>query len=294
MIIIIDKWKYTIECSYVQIYKEKLQDLLSVDQTKKISIVQGEVSGVSKPTITSSSAALKIMEQGFAKRQTASTKMNAESSRSHAIFTIYITAKSSTQIQTSKLHFVDLAGSECAADTGAKGETQLEAASINKSLSTLSRVIRVLAEAEIKRSKTNNNSNNDDTDGPYRESKLTLFLQNSFGKGNPLCLIANISPSRENLTQSKSTLTFAANARSLPKTTKKPQPMELKSRNNSNNNNADNGQNNEENIQPYFHIIKRCGGKPDALNSLMEQYYQIGVMWKRQRTTMYHDQQEKL
>ena len=120
--------------------------------------------------------------------------MNAVSSRSHAIYTVTVHCTGSKNT-TSKLHFVDLAGSECQKQTGATGDRLKEASNINKSLTVLGSVINSLVEvAEGKKVFIR-----------YRDSKLTHLLKDSLGGNSKTCIVANISPASISFSETLST-----------------------------------------------------------------------------------------
>jgi len=140
--------------------------------------------------------------------------MNKQSSRSHAIFTLYITYKEGSsddtkkKVKNSELHIVDLAGSERQAKTKATGARLKEGANINKSLSYLGVVIEKLS------------SGKDAKHIPYRNSQLTYFLSESLGGNSKTIMIAAISPADSNHEETLSTLKFADRAASIKTTTK--------------------------------------------------------------------------
>ena len=145
------------------------------------------------------------MELGFKSRAVRATNMNAESSRSHSIFTIYIDSQESDEkgderYKASKLNLVDLAGSERASKTGATGDGMKEATKINLSLSALGNVISALVDG-----KTNHI--------PYRDSKLTRLLQDSLGGNTKTIMIAAVSPANYNYDETLSTLRYASRAK---------------------------------------------------------------------------------
>jgi hypothetical protein len=150
-----------------------------------------------------------LMDQGFSARTVGSTAMNAESSRSHSVFTIKVHQKDEedpTQNVFAKINLVDLAGSERADRTGAAGERLKEGANINKSLSALGNVINGLVEKA---------RGNKRVFIPYRNSKLTRVLQESLG-GNSLCsMIATLSPAATNFTETLGTLKYASRAKTI-------------------------------------------------------------------------------
>jgi kinesin family protein 6/9 len=144
--------------------------------------------------------ALNCLFEGEQQRAVTDNNLNANSSRSHAIFTIHIESRStieqSEKVITSKLHLVDLAGNERTKKTGASGITMREANYINRSLSFLEQV--VVGSTDKKRDHV-----------PYRQSKLTNLLKNSIGGNCYTILIANIWPEAHHLEETLSTLRFA-------------------------------------------------------------------------------------
>lgn len=146
--------------------------------------------------------------------------MNAESSRSHSLFVLTITMNNldDGSCKTGKLYLVDLAGSEKIAKTGAVGQTLEEAKNINKSLTTLGKVIVALTDKKV-------------THIPYRESKLTRILSESLGGNSKTLLIITCSPHPFNDAESLSTMRFGARARNIknaPKVNKEYTVPELK------------------------------------------------------------------
>ena len=193
---------YTFSISYLEIYNEFLSDLLN-PETKKLKIQENKgeiiVDGLTKFLINSPEEGIKYINQGTKLRHIASTKMNKESSRSHAIISIYIENKIKEEngmiLKKSVFHIIDLAGSERQSETDSEGERIREAGNINKSLLNLKRVIE--------------NIINNKEFIPYRDSKLTFFLKDSLGGNSKTTIIANISPSDSNNLQTISTLNFA-------------------------------------------------------------------------------------
>ena len=157
---------------------------------------------------------------GNKNRSTASTLMNAESSRSHSMvaLTIIMNNTEDGSCKTGKLYLVDLAGSEKISKTGAAGQTLEEAKNINKSLTTLGKVIVALTDKKAMHI-------------PYRESKLTRILTESLGGNSKTCLITTMSPHPFNEDESLSSLRFGARARNIqnkPKQNKEYSVMELR------------------------------------------------------------------
>lgn len=165
----------------------------------------------------------RAMNFGSANRKTASTDMNAASSRSHSIFTIYIETSTlqpdgSQRIRAGKLNLVDLAGSERLSKTGATGDTAKEGAKINLSLTALGNVISSLVDGKSQHI-------------PYRTSKLTRLLQDSLGGNTKTIMIAACSPADYNYEETLSTLRYASRAKAIknkPKVNEDPKDAQLK------------------------------------------------------------------
>ena len=199
---------FMIKVSMIEIYQEKIRDLLDVSRVnlniREDSIKGIYVDGVSERYVGCPNDVLALLEMGSANRAQAATNMNEHSSRSHSIFilTINQTNKIEGYSKIGKLYLVDLAGSEKISKTGATGHTLEEAKIINKSLTTLGRVI-------------NNLTDGKSTHIPYRESKLTRVLQESLGGNSKTCLIITCSPSIYNESESLSTLRFGERAKKI-------------------------------------------------------------------------------
>lgn len=221
--------KFLVRCSYLEIYKEKIRDLLSQNKSSKYEIKEDPnkgifVSGLTTVIVNSIPEIEKTMEAGYKNRSTAATKMNEHSSRSHSIFTIYIeTSESSdkfdeTVFKAGKLHLVDLAGSEKQKQTQADNERLEEAKKINLSLSALGNVIKALVDGVS-------------THVPYRDSKLTRLLQDSLGGNTKTLMIAAVSPSSDAYEESLSTLRYAdraKNIKNIPKINEDPKDALLR------------------------------------------------------------------
>ncbi|KAG2373292.1 hypothetical protein C9374_012281 [Naegleria lovaniensis] len=216
--------KFIVSCSLLEIYMEKITDLL--DMTPKIPSFDGSTSGKSltlredfktgvyvedltHEDVLSPKDALNILQKGLPNRHVGATAMNDRSSRSHSVFTIYIksqeVAEGGTKIRTSRLNLIDLAGSERQSTSHAEGERLKEACAINKSLSTLGKVIKDLVDV----------ANGISRHVQYRDSKLTFLLKDSLGGNSKTCVIANISPAVTSLSETLSTLTFAQRAKRI-------------------------------------------------------------------------------
>ena len=215
--------KYRVEVSYLEIYNEKVKDLLKKGSTHNLKVREHPTTGpyvqdLSKHLVGEYRDILRLMEQGNDLRTTASTNMNDTSSRSHAIFTItFVQAgylEGMPHETESKIHLVDLAGSERANATGATGQRLKEGAHINKSLVTLGSVISALAEASSLKNQTKSSSKNQ-THIPYRDSTLTWLLKDSLGGNSKTIMIAAISPADVNHNETLSTLRYANRAKNI-------------------------------------------------------------------------------
>jgi hypothetical protein len=191
-----------VECSYLEIYNEQIRDLLNPAQGEKALKARQHpklgvfVENLTKLSATSVEEIQKFIDDGAMIRSVASTNMNAQSSRSHAILTLNIRNRNKDGELASQLHLVDLAGSERATSTGATGDTLVEGANINKSLTTLGMCLSRLAEAaEGKKGHI-----------PFRDSQLTWILNDSLGGNSRTAMLANISPADINFEETLSTL----------------------------------------------------------------------------------------
>ncbi|XP_052767507.1 kinesin-like protein KIF16B isoform X2 [Mya arenaria] len=214
---------YRTEVSYLEIYNEKVRDLLKGNLSDHVvhNLRVREhpkdgpyVQGLSKYIVNSYTEIEGLMQKGNSVRTTASTNMNDVSSRSHAIFTIIFTQatiKSGIPSEkTSKVHLVDLAGSERATATGATGVRLREGGSINKSLVSLGTVIKQLAEASEKGQRAGKG-----TFIPYRDSVLTWLLKDSLGGNSRTIMITTISPAEVNYAETLSALRYANRAKNI-------------------------------------------------------------------------------
>lgn len=215
--------EYTVGISYLEIYMERIRDLLN-PQSDNLPIHEGPkgpyVKGLREIYVGEVAEVYTAMHLGQRARVTASTNMNLESSRSHSIFLVTINQKDvNTGSQKSgMLYLVDLAGSEKVGKTGATGQTLEEAKKINKSLSALGMVINALTDGKS-------------SHVPYRDSKLTRILQESLGGNSRTTLIINCSPSSYNDAETVSTLRFGMRAKTIKNKAKinaELSPQELK------------------------------------------------------------------
>ena len=215
--------EFMLKVSMIEIYQERIRDLLDVSRVnlpiREDSIKGIYVDGCSERYVGCPRDVLDALELGSNNRAQAATNMNEHSSRSHSIFilTINQTNKKEGYSKIGKLYLVDLAGSEKISKTGATGHTLEEAKIINKSLTTLGRVINNLTDGKSQHV-------------PYRESKLTRVLQESLGGNSKTCLIITCSPSIYNESETLSTLRFGERAKKIknkPKINKEVTVAEL-------------------------------------------------------------------
>ncbi|KAJ8656579.1 hypothetical protein O0I10_007656 [Lichtheimia ornata] len=200
--------EFTVKVSYMEIYMEKVRDLLN-PQHDNLPIHEDKVKGVYvkgvlEVYVSSTEEVYEVMRRGSNNRVVAYTNMNAESSRSHSLVMITITQKNvdTGAAKSGKLYLVDLAGSEKVGKTGASGQTLEEAKKINKSLTALGMVINALTDGKSSHI-------------PYRDSKLTRILQESLGGNSRTTLIINCSPSSYNEAETVSTLRFGVRAKTI-------------------------------------------------------------------------------
>uniref|UniRef100_A0A8C7R8I3 Kinesin motor domain-containing protein n=1 Tax=Oncorhynchus mykiss TaxID=8022 RepID=A0A8C7R8I3_ONCMY len=210
---------FTIEVSYMEIYNEKVRDLLDPKGSRQALRVREHkvlgpyVDGLSRLAVANYKDIESLMSEGNKSRTVAATNMNEESSRSHAVFNIILThtlkdlQSGTSGEKVSKLSLVDLAGSERAAKTGATGERMKEGSNINKSLTTLGLVISALAEQGCGKNKTKF--------VPYRDSVLTWLLKDSLGGNSRTAMVATVSPAADNYDETLSTLRYADRAKSI-------------------------------------------------------------------------------
>ncbi|KAL6499826.1 Kinesin-like protein KIN-5D [Orobanche gracilis] len=212
--------EYSMKVTFLELYNEEITDLLAPEECSKfmddkskkpIALMEDGkggvfVRGLEEEIVTTANEIYKILEKGSAKRRTAETFLNKQSSRSHSIFSITIHIKECTpegeeMIKCGKLNLVDLAGSENISRSGAREGRAREAGEINKSLLTLGRTINALVEHS--------------GHVPYRDSKLTRLLRDSLGGKTKTCIIATISPSIHCLEETLSTLDYAHRAKNI-------------------------------------------------------------------------------
>ena len=203
--------QFLVRVSFVEIYNEEVRDLLSKVKRQKLNVREKDkvfyVENVTVIQAENSQMTLDIMKSGRVNRATGATKMNPGSSRSHSIFSI--TVESSTldeqgeaHYKVGKLNLVDLAGSERQSKTESTGERFIEATKINLSLTCLGSVINKLVSGKQQYI-------------PYRDSKLTMLLQDSLGGNTKTVMIANIGPADYNYDETLNTLWYAQRAKKI-------------------------------------------------------------------------------
>ncbi|KAL6878832.1 hypothetical protein J3F83DRAFT_724053 [Trichoderma novae-zelandiae] len=212
--------KCTVEVSYLEIYNERVRDLLNPSTKGNLKVREHPSTGpyvedLAKLVVTSFPEIENLMDEGNKARTVAATNMNETSSRSHAVFTLMLTQKkydAATKMEmekVAKISLVDLAGSERANSTGATGARLKEGAEINRSLSTLGRVIAALADLSTGKKKKGASQ------VPYRDSVLTWLLKDSLGGNSMTAMIAAISPADINYDETISTLRYADSAKRI-------------------------------------------------------------------------------
>ncbi|KAI5643753.1 kinesin motor domain-containing protein [Phthorimaea operculella] len=205
--------EFDIGVSYIEVYNENVFDLIKPSKTplqlredNKYGVM---VAGLTLNNIKTARELLNMLENGNKNRTQHPTDANAESSRSHAVFQVYIkmSYKTSNQVRIVKLSMIDLAGSERASATGCVGDRFKEGANINRSLLSLANCINKLADGS--------------SYIPYRDSKLTRLLKDSLGGNCKTVMIANVSPSSASYEDTYNTLKYAARANKIQLSIKK-------------------------------------------------------------------------
>uniref|UniRef100_A0A8C3TCB8 Kinesin family member 13B n=1 Tax=Chelydra serpentina TaxID=8475 RepID=A0A8C3TCB8_CHESE len=214
-----EEQSFKVEVSYMEIYNEKVRDLLDPKGSRQSLKVREHnvfgpyVDGLSKLAVASYKDIESLMSEGNKSRTVAATNMNEESSRSHAVFkiilthTLYDVQSGTSGEKVGKLSLVDLAGSERATKTGAAGDRLKEGSNINKSLTTLGLVISALADQAAGKNKNKF--------VPYRDSVLTWLLKDSLGGNSKTAMVATVSPAADNYDETLSTLRYADRAKNI-------------------------------------------------------------------------------
>ena len=223
---------FLVRASFLEIYNENVRDLLGKDQSRTCDLKEDPDKGVYVKDLTSFvvkgvGEINNVLKVGKKNRSVGATLMNADSSRSHSIFTITVECSqrragdpsdAEPHITVGKLNLVDLAGSERQAKTGSTGDRLKEATKINLSLSALGNVISALVDGKSSHI-------------PYRDSKLTRLLQDSLGGNTKTVMIANLGPADYNFDETMSTLRYANRAKNIknkPKINEDPKDAMLR------------------------------------------------------------------
>ena len=201
-----DGWEWILTGQFLEIYNEKIRDLLATKKTRKEDVTYAiktdsngrkSVTNLRRVKLDTAEQVTELMRVASENRSVASTEMNAVSSRSHSVFTLSLQGvhKEHNIELNGSLHLVDLAGSERLSRSKAKGKNLRETKNINKSLSCLADVFMALRE---KRSHV-----------PYRNSKLTYLLQECFSKDGKTMMLVNVSPTMQSYPETMCSLRFA-------------------------------------------------------------------------------------
>jgi kinesin family protein 5 len=304
--------EYTIRCSYVEIYLEKILDLLNPSGGGRLSIVDDvpgdEAAGVGDANIMAGvriagaaelccfdeADVYGLLARGNACRTMSSTEMNTDSSRSHAVFVLKIEQndKSTCKMTKSVLHIIDLAGSEMATSQSAAAQrsptgassVQTEAKMINKSLSALSNVIRAQLE--------NQRGAEHSVIALSRHSKLTRFLRPSFGGNCMTTLLLTASPSSYNIRETMSTIRFGQRARRIHNPAVVNSDLscdeyrkQLK----------ESKQKEKEQVHLLKSLALECSGlKEEALEGTFEEHKHRGPLWKSIKELVVCDDHEEM
>jgi len=203
--------EYTVKCCFLELYNEEITDLLAMgNDPPRVRIMEDRsgvvLQGLEEPHVKVADEIFSLLETGNARRRTAETLLNKQSSRSHSVFIVTVSvrevlAEGEEVIRVGKLYLVDLAGSENITRSGAVDQRAKEAGNINKSLLTLGRVITALVEGQVH--------------VPYRDSKLTRLLRDSLGGRTKTCIIATIAPTVQCQEETMSTLDYAHRAKNI-------------------------------------------------------------------------------
>ena len=204
--------EYNIRISLLEIYNERIQDLLSATPTQQLKAIQTasgmQVQDLTYVPVSSAAQVLDALSIGSKNRKVSSTAMNADSSRSHLILSVYVVGRSRFALSsgavkevTGKLHLIDLAGSERISRSGVTGDGLKEAQAINSSLSALGNCIAARA--------------NKQAHVPYRDSTLTYLLQDSLEKNSKTLMFVQVSPNATDSAESICSLRFAERVRKV-------------------------------------------------------------------------------
>ncbi|XP_012674901.1 kinesin-like protein KIF18A isoform X1 [Clupea harengus] len=213
-----DEKVFEVAFSYLEVYNEQIRDLMA--NSGALAVREDNCKGVVVQGLTvhqpkSAEHILEALDYGNKNRTQHPTEMNATSSRSHAVFQVYLRQQDSSaslnpNVRVAKMSLIDLAGSERASATNAKGARLREGANINRSLLALGNVINTLADPKSKK-----------THIPYRDSKLTRLLKDSLGGNCRTVMIANVSPCSASYEDTHNTLKYANRAKEIKSSLKR-------------------------------------------------------------------------
>lgn len=188
--------------SFIEIYNEKVFDLLSENSEESIYSKGAKFNGSIRRPIANSDQASQILQDGKKNRHVRTTNLNIASSRSHAMFSVFLHTKTEQQQETTAvMHFCDLAGSEGLRHTNHSGIAQQESVNINRGLLSVSKVVQALS---LGKSLV-----------PYRDSVLTVVLQDSLNVRSYITILGCVSPVRGDKNETMSTIRFAQSVKTL-------------------------------------------------------------------------------
>eukprot|EP01063_Lacrimia_lanifica_P033337 TRINITY_DN5892_c0_g5_i1.p1 TRINITY_DN5892_c0_g5~~TRINITY_DN5892_c0_g5_i1.p1 ORF type:complete len:1480 (+),score=573.55 TRINITY_DN5892_c0_g5_i1:76-4515(+) len=316
---------YKISVSFLEIYNEKVKDLLKAADMDDTTPPEGGykalrvrnspargpfVENLLEEEVNDWETCNRKIEDGFAARTTKATAMNAVSSRSHAIFKIEMTQSMKTsqrgkQVHTiSSINLVDLAGSERANRTGAKGDTLTEGIAINQSLTVLRKVIEALMEngKALRESKLNGTPYKPQPP-PYRESLLTWLLSESFGGNSKTMMIAAASPHESNSEETLQTLKYALKTKEIVNTVTRNEDKGMRLLREKNDeieklrlaleNAAQNPNNSPENEAHLQQIQDRLRQEEAAKSELMEEHEKLTAAMEAKEAEIRRAQEER-
>lgn len=193
--------QFEVKVSFIEIYNERVYDLLSENSQESIYSKGAKFSGSTKVSINNSDEAEKILQLGNKNRHVRATKLNVASSRSHAMFSIFLTILTTDGETSSLMHICDLAGSEGLRNTNHTGIAQKESVNINQGLLAVGKVVQALSSGKKL--------------VPYRDSVLTTVLQDSLNINSYLTILGCISPAEKDKNETMSTVRFAQSVKTL-------------------------------------------------------------------------------
>ncbi|XP_063887911.1 kinesin-like protein KIF18A [Scylla paramamosain] len=247
--------------SYLEVYNETVRDLLGTGKPLALQEMgqQVMVPGLSLHKPSNAEELLQMLAQGNSNRTQHATDANAESSRSHAVFQIFVRqqdleASAKATVTISKLSMIDLAGSERGAATGFRGVRFKEGSSINKSLLALGNCINALADGQ--------------RHIPYRDSKLTRLLKDSLGGNCRSVMIAAISPASTSFEDTYNTLRYAERAKTIRTTIR------------------NNVKNVDQHVSDYIKVVAGLREEVTSLREKLKEYQAMEEEWKTERSEL--------